>query len=236
MRRMREQANRSHLDFSELNEGDYVVHLEHGIGKFLGLRKFETDGREEEVLTLEFATGAALCAARAILPRLPLCRRGKESSLAFLLGDARWAKAKKNAEDAIFSYAAQLLTIHAQRETTHGFAFPRDSKWVTEFEASFLYKETPDQLTAIAATKADMESERPMDRLICGDVGFGKTEVAIRAAFKAVMGGKQVALLAPPPCWRSSITIPFASGCRDYPVARGNAKPVSNDDGTDARR
>jgi transcription-repair coupling factor (superfamily II helicase) len=234
MRRMREQANRTHLDFSELNEGDYVVHLEHGIGKFLGLRQFATDGKEEEVLTLEFDDGARLYVP---LEQSFLISRyvgvGKKSPALSSLGDARWAKAKKNAEQAIFSYAAQLLTIHAQRETSHGFAFPPDSKWVSEFEASFLYKETPDQLTAIAATKTDMESERPMDRLICGDVGFGKTEVAIRAAFKAVMGGKQVAVLAPTTVLAQQHYHTFRERMSDYPVrvemlSRFRTKPEQN--------
>ena len=219
MRRMREQANRSQIDFSELNEGDFVVHLEHGIGKFLGLRSFAADGKEEEVLTLEFDDGARLYVP---LEQSFLVSRyvgvGKKAPALSSLGDARWAKAKKNAEQAIYSYAAQLLTIHAQRETTQGFAFPPDSKWVGEFEASFLYKETPDQLTAIAATKADMESERPMDRLICGDVGFGKTEVAIRAAFKAVMGGKQVAVLAPTTVLAQQHYQTFRERMSDYPV------------------
>jgi transcription-repair coupling factor (superfamily II helicase) len=219
MRRMREQANRTHIDFSELNEGDYVVHLEHGIGKFAGLRQFATDGKEEEVLTLEFDEGARLYVP---LEQSFLVSRyvgvGKRAPALSSLGDARWAKAKKNAEQAIFSYAAQLLSIHAQRETTQGFAFPQDSKWVHEFEASFLYKETPDQLTAIAATKTDMESERPMDRLICGDVGFGKTEVAIRAAFKAVMGGKQVAVLAPTTVLAQQHYHTFRERMSDYPV------------------
>ena len=219
MRRMREQANRTHIDFSELNEGDYVVHLEHGIGKFLGLRQFASDGKEEEVLTLEFDDGARLYVP---LEQSFLVSRyvgvGKRAPKLSSLGDVRWAKAKKNAEQAIFSYAAQLLTIHAQRETSQGFAFPQDSKWLSEFEHSFIYKETPDQLTAIAATKADMESERPMDRLICGDVGFGKTEVAIRAAFKAVMGGKQVAVLAPTTVLAQQHYHTFRERMSDYPV------------------
>jgi transcription-repair coupling factor (superfamily II helicase) len=219
MRRMREQANRTHIDFSELNEGDYVVHLEHGIGKFLGLRSFAADGKEEEVLTLEFDDGARLYVP---LEQSFLVSRyvgvGKKAPALSSLGDARWARAKKNAEQAIFSYAAQLLAIHAQRETSQGFAFPPDSKWVNEFEASFLYKETPDQLTAIAAAKEDMESQRPMDRLICGDVGFGKTEVAIRAAFKAVMGGKQVAILAPTTVLAQQHYHTFRERMSDYPV------------------
>jgi len=219
LRRMREQANRAQIDFSELNEGDYIVHLEHGIGKFLGLRQFEMDGKEEEVLTLEFDEGARLYVP---LEQSFLVSRyvgvGKRAPALSSLADARWAKAKKNAEQAIYSYAAQLLTIHAQRETSRGFAFPPDSKWLSEFEASFLYKETPDQLTAIAATKTDMESERPMDRLICGDVGFGKTEVAIRAAFKAVMGGKQVAVLAPTTVLAQQHYNTFRERMSDYPV------------------
>jgi transcription-repair coupling factor (superfamily II helicase) len=219
MRRMREQANRTHIDFSELNEGDYVVHLEHGIGKFLGLQQFATDDKEEEVLVLEFDAGARLYVP---LEQSFLVSRyvgvGKKNPALSALGDARWAKAKKNAEQAIYSYAAQLLSIHASRETSMGFAFPPDSKWVHEFEASFLYKETPDQLTAIAASKNDMESERPMDRLICGDVGFGKTEVAIRAAFKAVMGGKQVAMLAPTTVLAQQHYQTFRERMSDYPV------------------
>jgi transcription-repair coupling factor (superfamily II helicase) len=219
MRRMREQANRAQIDFSELNEDDYVVHLEHGIGKYIGLRKFETDGKEEEVLTLEFDDGARLYVP---LEQSFLVSRyvgaGKKAPALSALGDSRWSKAKKNAEEAVFSYAAQLLTVHAQRETSHGFAFPPDSKWVGEFEASFLYKETPDQITAIAATKSDMESERPMDRLICGDVGFGKTEVALRAAFKAVMGGKQVAVLTPTTVLAQQHYQTFRERMSDYPV------------------
>ena len=144
MRRMREQANRTHIDFSELNEGDYVVHLEHGIGKFLGLRTFATDGKEEEVLMLEFEGDSRLYVP---LEQSFLVSRyvgvGKRSPALSSLGDARWAKAKKNAEQAIFSYAAQLLSVHAQRETSTGFAFPPDSKWVGEFEHSFFSTRRP---------------------------------------------------------------------------------------------
>jgi transcription-repair coupling factor (superfamily II helicase) len=118
----------------------------------------------------------------------------------------------------VFDYAGKLLSLHASRETSKGFAFAPDNKWQQEFERSFLYKETADQLTAIAATKADMESERPMDRLICGDVGFGKTEVAIRAAFKAVMNGKQVALLVPTTVLAQQHYQNFRERMSDYPV------------------
>ena len=121
---------------------------------------------------------------------------GKPPALSSL-GDGRWSKLKKSAEGAIRDYAALLLRTHAERESLNGYTHPPDSKWMWEFENSFPYSETADQLRAISEVKSDMESPQPMDRLICGDVGFGKTEVAIRAAFKAVTGGKQVALLVP---------------------------------------
>ena len=220
MRRAREQANRAQIDFSELTEGDYVVHLEHGIALYLGLEKFaKADGTEEEVLLLEFANGAKLYAP---LEQSYLVSRyvgvGKRNPQLSELGDLKWAKAKSQAQKAVFDYAGKLLSVHAERETARGFAFPPDNKWLGEFERSFVFKETPDQITAIAATKNDMEDERPMDRLICGDVGFGKTEVAIRAAFKAVMGGKQVALLVPTTVLAQQHYQNFRERMSDYPV------------------
>ena len=220
LRRAREQANRSQIDFSELNEGDYVVHLEHGIALFCGLEKFaKADGAEEEVLVLEFANGAKLYAP---LEQSYLVSRyvgvGKRNPALSELGDPKWAKAKSRAQQAVFEYAGKLLALHAERETARGFAFPMDNKWQNEFERSFVFKETPDQITAIGETKADMEGEQPMDRLICGDVGFGKTEVAIRAAFKAVMGGKQVAILAPTTVLAQQHYQTFRERMSDYPI------------------
>ena len=220
LRRAREQTHRAQIDFSELNEGDYVVHLEHGIALFLGLEKFaKADGVEEEVLVLEFAHGAKLYAP---LEQSYLVSRyvgvGKRNPQLSELGDAKWAKAKSQAQRSVFDYAAKLLAVHAERESAVGFAFPPDNKWQNEFERSFVYKETPDQITAIAATKADMEGEQPMDRLICGDVGFGKTEVAIRAAFKAVMGGRQVALLVPTTVLAQQHYQNFRERMSDYPI------------------
>jgi transcription-repair coupling factor (superfamily II helicase) len=215
MKRARDQAIRAQIDFSELAEGDYVVHLEHGIGKFRGLRTFN----DEEVLMLEFDNDARLYVP---LEQSFLVSRyvgvGKRNPQLSALGDGKWAKAKKAAERSVYDYAASLLRLHAERETKKGFAFPPDNKWQNEFERSFLYKETADQLTAIADTKADMESDRPMDRLICGDVGFGKTEVAIRAAFKAVMGGKQVALLVPTTVLAQQHYQNFRERMSDYPI------------------
>ena len=220
LRRAREQTHRSQIDFSELTEGDYVVHLEHGIALFLGLEKFaRADGAQEEVLVLEFARGAKLYAP---LEQSYLVSRyvgvGKRNPQLSELGDAKWAKAKSQAQKSVFDYAAKLLAVHAERESARGFAFPPDNKWQNEFERSFVYKETPDQITAIAAAKADMESDQPMDRLICGDVGFGKTEVAIRAAFKAVMGSKQVALLVPTTVLAQQHYQNFRERMSDYPV------------------
>jgi len=220
LRRAREQASRAQIDFSELNEDDLVVHLEHGIGRYEGMRAVpHPDGKVEEVLVVTFANDARLYVP---VEQSYLLSRyvgvGRQNPPLSALGDGKWAKAKKTAEQAVFDYAARLLAVHAERETAKGHAFPPDTKWQREFEASFLYKETPDQLNAIAAVKADMEGEQPMDRLICGDVGFGKTEVAIRAAFKAVMGGKQVAVLVPTTVLAQQHYRNFRERMSDYPV------------------
>jgi len=196
LRRERLVATRGTMDFSEFEEDDLVVHLEHGIGRFLGMQK--EPGGESDVLALEFANDSRLYVpldqAWQVSRYVGLGRRHPELSV---MGDGRWQRATDKARKGIYEYAAQMIRIQAERETGNGFAFPPDSRWQQEFERSFLYTETGDQLRAIGETKADMESVRPMDRLICGDVGFGKTEVAIRAAFKAVTGGKQAVLIAP---------------------------------------
>ena len=219
MRRAREQVQRSQIDFSELNEGELVVHLEHGIGKYRGVQNLPGSENAGEVLVLEFSGESKLYVP---LEQSYLVSRyvgvGKRTPPLSDLGDAKWARAKKTAEGAVFDYAAKLLSIHAERETRKGFAFAPDGKWQREFEQSFLFKETPDQITAIADTKADMENEKPMDRLICGDVGFGKTEVAIRAAFKAVMAGRQVALLCPTTVLAQQHWNTLRERMSDYPV------------------
>ena len=216
LKRSREIVSRTQIDFSELIEDELVVHLEHGIARFEELRQLANG---EDVLVLEFAEGAKLYVP---LEQSYLVARyvgiGKRHPPLSKLGDAAWGSAKKKAEKAAFDYAGKLLETHAARETQKGFSFPPDSKWGREFEASFLYKETPDQLTAIADTKADMETEQPMDRLICGDVGFGKTEVAIRAAFKAVCAGKQVAILVPTTVLAEQHWRNFRERMSDYPV------------------
>ena len=235
----RAERNRAQIDFSELNEGDLVVHLEHGIGRFLGLVKIGrarppgapatgvTDGpavrpyqeEQQEVLALEFAGEAKLYVP---LEQAYLVSRyvgaGKRSPPLSSLGDGRWARAKIKAAASIFDYAGKMLAVQAQRETNPGYAFAPDTRWQSEFEHSFPFRETPDQMKAIIDTKMDMERPRPMDRLICGDVGFGKTEVAVRAAFKAVMDGKQVAVLAPTTVLAQQHFEVFRQRMLDYPV------------------
>jgi transcription-repair coupling factor (superfamily II helicase) len=211
----RTERHRAQIDFSELTEGDFVVHLEHGIGRFWGLQRVGKD----EVLSIEFADEAKLYVP---LEQAYLVSRyvgvGKKSPPLSSLGDAQWTRAKKNAAASIFDYAGKMLALQATRQTHPGHAFAPDSKWQTEFEHSFPFRETPDQLKAIIDTKIDMERSQPMDRLICGDVGFGKTEVAIRAAFKAVMDGKQVAVLAPTTVLAQQHFEVFRQRMLDYPV------------------
>jgi transcription-repair coupling factor (superfamily II helicase) len=215
----RAERHRAQIDFSELREGDFVVHLEHGVGRFLGLEKFSVQNRAQEVLVLEFADEAKLYVP---LEQAYLVSRyvgfGKKSPSLSSLGDAKWARAKKNAAASIFDYAGKMLALQAERETHPGHAFGPDTKWQAEFEHSFPFRETPDQLKTIVETKIDMEQPRPMDRLICGDAGFGKTEVAIRAAFKAVMDGKQVAVLAPTTVLAQQHSEVFRQRMLDYPV------------------
>jgi transcription-repair coupling factor (superfamily II helicase) len=223
-RRTKFGAHRAQIDFSELNEGDLVVHLEHGIGRFLGLQNLP--GREagltadaSEVLAIEFAEEARLYVP---LEQAFMVSRyvgvGKKSPPLSSLADAKWTRAKKNAVASIFDYAGKMLALQAERETQRGHAFGPDTKWQLEFEHSFPFRETPDQLKTIAETKRDMEEPRSMDRLICGDVGFGKTEVAIRAAFKAVMDGKQVAVLTPTTVLAQQHFETFRQRMLDYPV------------------
>ncbi|MCX6893918.1 MAG: transcription-repair coupling factor, partial [Verrucomicrobia bacterium] len=238
------------IDFADLEAGDLVVHLQHGIGKFLGLknlptasgnsrlpianRQSETGDRPSaigdsqtgtECLVIEYASGdSANEPPKLYVPvsEAHLVSKyvgaGKLRPPLNTLGGTRWRKAVEQTETAVRDVAAELLRIQAVREAQPGHAFPGDVTWQREFESAFIYEETRDQVTAIAATKADMERAKPMDRLICGDVGFGKTEVAIRAAFKAVMGGKQVAVLVPTTVLAQQHFNNFRERMADYPV------------------
>jgi len=184
--------------WTDLQPGDLVVHVDHGIGKYLGLYEVVFQGERQEVLALEYDAGARLYVP---VSQVHLLSRyvgvGRHRPDLHRLGGRRWLREKAAARKAIRDLAASLLETQARRETLHGYAFGPDTEWQREFEAGFPFPETEDQRRAVAEIKRDMESPRPMDRLICGDVGYGKTEVAMRAAFKAVMDGKQVAVLVP---------------------------------------
>jgi transcription-repair coupling factor (superfamily II helicase) len=185
-------------DFRDLQVGDYVVHIEHGIGQYQGLKEINQGDGTAEFMLLEYAEGARLYVP---LTRLDLVQKyrsaeGAKPALSHL-GTATWAKTKARVRKAMQDMADELLKLYAERKTAQGNAFSADSEWMREFEDAFEYSETEDQELAIADVKHDMESSHPMDRLLCGDVGYGKTEIAMRAAFKAVSDNRQVAVLAP---------------------------------------
>ncbi|MGH7409856.1 MAG: transcription-repair coupling factor, partial [Candidatus Methylomirabilis sp.] len=197
-RRTRPKEAAPFASYQELAYGDYVVHVDHGIGKYKGLRQLTAGGMEGDYLFVTYADNAKLYVPTS---KLQLVHRylGADSDPPALdrLGSVSWARAKERVKASIRQMAQELLALYAARQVIGGYAFQPDTPWQQEFEAGFSYEETLGQLQAIADVKADMERDRPMDRLICGDVGYGKTEVAMRAAFKAVMGGKQVAVLVP---------------------------------------
>ena len=237
------------IDFTDLTEGDLVVHLQHGIGKYLGLKNLPataaksgragsplpadgapgvtrpTEETGTECLVIEYApSGDAVEPPKLFVPvsEAHLVSKyvgaGKANPPLNQLGGTRWAKAKEQTEKAVRDIAAEMLRIQAVRETQAGHPCKPDTQWQREFESAFIYEETPDQATAIVATKADQERAKPMDRLICGDVGFGKTEVAIRAAFKCVMDGKQVAILVPTTVLAQQHFNNFRERMADYPI------------------
>jgi transcription-repair coupling factor (superfamily II helicase) len=218
------------IDFAQLEAGDYVVHLQHGIGRYQGLGFLPGAGdapaaSAQECLIIEYAArdiGQPLPKLYVPITEAHLVSKyvgaGKARPPLNTLGGTRWAKAKAEATQAVRDLAAELLSVQAARAAQPGFAFPTDAPWQREFESAFLYEETPDQLRAITDTKRDLEAPKPMDRLICGDVGFGKTEVAIRAAFKAVLAGKQVAVLVPTTVLAQQHYNTFRERTADYPV------------------
>jgi len=192
-------ARSSAIDsFVELNSGDYIVHINYGIGKYLGIERVKTIGHERDYIKLEYAEQELVFVP---IEQVNLIQRyiGSDDRPPALdrLGSRNWEARKEKARKAAEELASHLIGIYSKRKSMRGYAFPPDTEWQLMFEASFPYDETPDQLRCVEEIKADMESSAPMDRLVCGDVGYGKTEVALRACFKAVMGGKQVAFLAP---------------------------------------
>lgn len=183
--------------YQSLQPGDYVVHIDHGIGRYRGLETIMVDGRKRDCLLIYYAGDDKLYVPIEEFARVQKFA-GKEGAPALSrLGTGAWERAKARAKRAIMEMAEELIALYAKRQALPGFAFVPDTQWQRELEAAFPYEETPDQEKAIADIKADMERPSPMDRLVCGDVGYGKTEVAIRAAFKAVESGKQVAVLVP---------------------------------------
>jgi len=221
-RRIRKVAAARPIDsFLELNEGDYVVHVIHGIGRFTGMktmRKAESK-KSEEFLAIRFADNASI---HVPVSQIDLVQKyvgvGKgRPPLLSKLGGTRWQATKAKVEEAVGEMAGDLLRIQAIRESQPGIAFPTDTRWQTEFENAFLYTETPDQVSTVRDIKSDMMRARPMDRLLCGDVGYGKTELAMRAAFKAIEFGKQVAVLVPTTVLAEQHYRTFSERMAEYP-------------------
>ncbi len=184
--------------YADLEIGDWVVHVDHGVGQFVGMVQRTIERAEREYLCLEYADGDQLFVPVHQADRLtryvgPDGREPKPTRL----GSPQWSNAKSKVKAAVQEMAEGLLDLYAQRNIIEGHAFSADTPWQQELEGSFPYIETDDQLRVMDEVKRDMETSRPMDRLVCGDVGFGKTEIALRAAFKAIMDGKQVAVLVP---------------------------------------
>ncbi len=218
-RRSRPRAAAPESFFADIHPGDYVVHIEHGIGRFMGLTKIEINGIERDYLHVEYAHSDKLYVPVHQADRLARYVGPSDATPKLhRLGTAEWSQVKERAKRAVADIAQDLLKLYARRSVQSGIAYSPDSDWQRELEASFPYVETEDQLVAIEAVKQDMESEHPMDRLICGDVGYGKTEVALRAAFKAIMDGRQVAVLVPTTVLAQQHYKTFQDRLRAFPV------------------
>ena len=210
---------------AQLTAGDYVVHMDHGVGRFRGLEHIHVGGQELEALAIEYGGGEIL---RLPVSRLDLVERWVGESddakppRIHRIGGKRWKTLRRKTERVIEEMTIDLLELYARRQTAVGYAFSPDTRWQMEMESSFLYDDTPDQRKATSDVKRDMEARRPMDRLVCGDVGYGKTEIAIRAAFKAIQDGKQVAVLAPTTILVEQHRHTFGARLADYPVRVGS--------------
>ena len=206
-------------ELNALEVGDYVVHLDHGVGKFAGLLRTDVGGHTQEMIKLVYQNNDIIFVSIHSLHKLSKYR-GKEGVAPKLnrIGSGQWNKVKERTKSKLKDIARDLIQLYARRRQEKGFAFSPDTYMQNELEASFVYEDTPDQLTATKAVKADMESDRPMDRLICGDVGFGKTEIAVRAAFKAATDGKQVAVLVPTTVLAYQHYTTFSERLKDFPV------------------
>nr|WP_026193852.1 transcription-repair coupling factor [Capnocytophaga cynodegmi] len=206
-------------ELTQLTVGDYVTHIDHGIGKFAGLQKIEVEGKMQEAIKLIYGDRDVLFVSIHSLHKITKYngKDGKPPKI-YKLGSGAWKALKQKTKARVKEIAFNLIQLYAKRKESSGFAFAHDSYLQNELEASFLYEDTPDQSKATAEVKADMESPKPMDRLVCGDVGFGKTEVAIRAAFKAVDNGKQVAVLVPTTILAFQHYQTFSNRMKDFPV------------------
>lgn len=206
-------------NYLELKPGDYVVHINHGIGKYLGIETKEILGIHKDYLHIRYAGGDSLFVPIEQIDHVQKYVASEETEpKIYSLGGSEWKRVKNKVKSSVKDIAEDLIKLYAAREQAVGYAFHQDSAEQREFEAMFPYQETTDQLRAIAEVKADMENKRPMDRLVCGDVGYGKTEVAIRAAFKAVMDGKQVAVLVPTTILAQQHYQTFSERFADYPI------------------
>ena len=206
-------------ELNQLKPGDYVVHIDHGVGRFGGLVKINENGRTHEAIKLVYRDGDVLFVNVHSLHRISRYKSGDgEPPKVYKLGSGAWQKLKAATKKAVKDISRELIALYAKRKASQGFAFSADGYLQHELEASFRYEETPDQQAAIEAVKRDMESAEPMDRLVCGDVGFGKTEVAIRAAFKAACDGKQTAVLVPTTILALQHYRSFMERLRDFPV------------------
>lgn len=223
--------------FLDLKEGDFVVHVNHGVGRFVALEKVRAAGRERDFLVLEYADADRLYVPLDQISMVQRYVAPTDSPRLDNLGKASFKKIRERVEQRIEEFAQELIRLYAVRMAKRGFSFPPDTAWQEEFEAEFPYEETPDQMFAIEAVKRDMEAPQPMDRLVCGDVGYGKTEVAIRAAFKCVMSGKQCVLIAPTTILAMQHYRNFKERFKNYPISidwisrfrtRGEVKQVKD--------
>jgi transcription-repair coupling factor (superfamily II helicase) len=214
----RQLESRAIDSFLELQEDDLVVHLSHGIARYRGMHVLDKNGLTEEHLILEFSGGTRVYVPASKIDLVQKYVGGASADPELSkLGGVSWQRKKDRVQAAVLDLASEMLELQALREAKPGFAFPGDSDWQREFDAAFPYEETPDQLTTMAEIKRDMEKARPMDRLVCGDVGYGKTELAMRAAFKAIDNGKQVAVLVPTTVLAEQHYRTFSQRMAEYP-------------------
>nr|HPI90646.1 CarD family transcriptional regulator [Spirochaetota bacterium] len=219
-KRFKKKTSRPIDSFLDLKSGDYVVHINHGIGVFSGIERMTAGGVERDFLLIEYAEGDKLYVSldQIVMVQKYIGIEGRKPRIDSLGKKSAWNRIKEKVRQSVEEIAKELIVIYSKRNALRGFQFPPDTQWQEEFESLFEFEETPDQITAIEDVKDDMENSRPMDRLVCGDVGFGKTEVAIRAAFKAVMAGRQVAILVPTTVLAMQHFSTFKKRFTDYPM------------------